>query len=67
MDEDRSVTAAILTAAYLQGAGADPDRYVIVYQDFLGRLGSVAQDARKDSDERHRRRPRDAYEYSKTR
>ena len=67
MDMDKSAAAAILAAAYLQGTGAEPDRYVSVYQDFLDRLSSAARGAREESDEQRRRRPRDAYEYVKSR
>ena len=63
---DKSISAAILTAAYLQGSNLDPDQYVSVYVDFLRKIEGLSSETQRQSDESNRRRPRSSYHYTKS-
>ena len=64
--DDKSISAAILTAAYLDKSTADIERYMSVYSDFLSRIGGMNTEAQSRSDERERRKPNNSYEYKRT-
>ena len=63
---DKSIPAAILTAAYLDKSSANIDRFMSVYGDFLARLTHHDPSAQTKSDESGRRQPAGAYEYKRT-
>ena len=62
----RSISAAILTASYLDKTKGEIDQYMAVYTDFLRRIGSVDNDSQTRSDEAARRKPNAFYEYKRT-
>lgn len=63
--DDKSISAAILTAAYLDKSSANVDRFMNVYVDFLTRISNLDAAAQTRSDESERRKPSGAYEYKR--
>ena len=63
---DNSVSAAILTAAYLDKVKAEMDEYMAVYSQFLHRLDNLDRASEKQSAENERQQFDRSYTYRKS-
>ena len=61
---DSSISASILTAAYLDKMTAEVDQYMAVYADFLRRIDALSEDRRTRS-ETQQTRPTELYQYKR--
>ena len=63
---DKSIPAAILTAAYLDNASAKIDEYMKVYGDFLNRLELLDRETSRQSAQHERQQFNRNYQYKKS-
>ena len=61
-----SISASILTAAYLNKESAEIDQYMAIYAEFLGRIEGLSEGRQTRQDEARRRKPNAVYEYKRT-